>query len=186
MVPVWLLDIDGVLNAGGIDASVFKTKWPKATWLETRMRVELDPPWEFANNGPVHLAVAEPVRDFIVKVHEAGLATIRWHTTWRDAAQQLAQWLTLPTFPVQWAPEYYAGQRSWWKVPAAVRVVKEEGRRLLWTDDDLARRRFVIKRDHPEIYNPTNLIVSPSDRFGLSPNELQRIWNYLEKEKDEH
>lgn len=180
--PVWLLDIDGVLNAvGGL--SVYRTKWPKAKWYESTMTIDLEPPWEFGNGDAVLLKVAGPVRDFIVEMHERDLAEIRWHTTWQSRAQRLANWLDLPTFPIHKAPEYLDGDRSgWWKLPAAKRVVDDEGRALLWTDDHI---RYEVRPDHRLIEDPRNLVIWPDDRFGLSPDELTRIRIYLEKGQED-
>lgn len=177
--PLWLLDIDGVLNATG-GSAVYRQKWPDANWFETSFVVSLEEPWTFGEGGPVRLKVAEPVRDFICEVHEAGLVEINWHTTWQDEAQKLANWLDLPTFPVFKAPEYFDGARgAWWKLRAIRRFVREEPPRpLLWTDDDI---RFELRGDDDLALDSKNLIICPDDRFGLSPTQLTRIRTYLEE-----
>lgn len=184
MVPVWLLDIDGVINAIG-GSAVYQGRWPDATWLETEMEVELEEPWKFADGrNEVYLKVAQPVRDFIRDVHDQGLAEIRWHTTWREEAWKLSRWLGLPMFPIHHAPEYFQTQNLnpntlWWKLYGANRVLADEGRPLLWTDDGI---RYEVPEDSRVYLDPHSLIIAPDDRYGLSPSDLDQIRNYLEKE----
>ena len=45
------------------------------------------------------------VVDFLIGVHEQDRAEIRWHTTWQHDAQNLANLVGLPTFPIAEAPE---------------------------------------------------------------------------------
>lgn len=172
-VPIWLLDIDGVLNAVG-GSQVYRNKWGTAPWRRVSMRV--------GEEGPFLIRVAEPVIEFVRDVHEKGLAEIRWHTTWRTEAQKLADWLDLPAFPVHQAPEYLFrhARGTWWKLPGARRVVEEEEHHLLWTDDEI---RYEVKPGDPVIYRPENLIITTDDRYGLSPDDLKRIKEYLEKER---
>lgn len=168
-VPVWLLDIDGVLNAVG-GRNVFRNKWPESLWLESEYTVH--------GSGPYRVVVAQPVVDFINLVHGQGLVEVRWHTTWQHDALRLGEWLKLPSFPVHPAPEYLATfKRGWWKLPGAYRVTKEN-RSLIWTDDDI---RYEI-RPNNQLYQPSNLIISPDDRYGLSPDDLDKIKTFLEKE----
>ncbi|MBF9129495.1 hypothetical protein I0C86_11020 [Plantactinospora sp. S1510] len=99
--PVWLLDIDGVLNA------VTKTPDPNVWPLDQWSRGE-------ASDGETEWPIlfARPVADFIRQVHEEGRAEIRWHTTWQQEAGAVGKLLDLPTFPVQPSPE--------WAVPGGV------------------------------------------------------------------
>lgn len=172
-VPVWLLDIDGVLNAVG-GSQVYRSRWSTSPWRRTNLMIGAE--------GPFHIKVAEPVIEFIRNVHEQGLVEIRWHTTWQHEARKLADWLDLPTFSVHQAPEYLFRHVSdnWWKLPAAKRVITDENRRLLWTDDEI---RYEVRPDDQVIHHPDNLIITTDDRYGLSPDELSKINEYLEKEK---
>jgi hypothetical protein len=74
------------------------------------------------------------VVNFLTGVHEEGRAEIRWHTTWQHDAQNLADLVGLPKFPVADAPEaprdgvpngeltaarMRDGLPAWWKYGAA-------------------------------------------------------------------
>jgi hypothetical protein len=177
-VPVWLMDVDGVLNAATKKPD--KNVWPLDDWISVR-----------ASDGKREWPVlaARPVVDFIRSVHKKGRAEIRWHTTWQEWATSLEALFDLPAFPVQAAPEWQAFLASdrvklhddeWWKIGAALRVVEEEKRPLLWTDDDAdsfwnlpadVRRRITTAQ-------PT-LIVAPSPSTGLCRRHLRQIDAFL-------
>jgi len=89
--PVWLLDVDGVINAATIKPPTYV--WPADAWIKTKVL-----------GLTVH--VAQPVLDFIREVHELGRVEIRWHTTWQLDAPAFGEVLGLPTFPVADAPEW--------------------------------------------------------------------------------
>jgi hypothetical protein len=186
LVPVWLLDVDGVLNA--IAKKPDPSVWPKDTWLTGTARA-----------GGKHwpILAAQPVLDFVLAVHSAGAAEIRWHTTWQSDAQgALSTLLGLPQFPLTHSPEASAGLAplggsssgygEWWKLPAAQRVLSEEGRRLLWTDDDLA---FEATRAYwsslPLPLPPglaadrSSLLISPRENLGLTRRHLADIADFL-------
>jgi hypothetical protein len=133
-LPVWLLDVDGVLNAATKKPD--RNVWPLDDWAEG-----------CAHDGRRQWPIlfARPVAAFIREVHEQGRAEIRWHTTWQQDAAVVGKLMHLPDFPVAEAPEWHAflaadrvklHDDEWWKIGAAVRVVEEEKRPLLWTDDD--------------------------------------------------
>jgi hypothetical protein len=172
-IPVWLLDVDGILNAATKKPD--KNVWPLDDWVAGR-----------ASDGKREwpILTARPVVDFIREVHRAGRAEIRWHTTWQEWAHSLSASLDLPEFPVQEAPEWAVHLRgeteSWWKVGAALRVVEEEKRPLLWTDDDAdsfwnlpADVRLRITSAQP------TLIVAPSSYTGLCRRHLRQIDAFL-------
>lgn len=159
--PVWLLDIDGVINAVG-DLRLRETTWPDARWVVGRA--------DAGGGATFTITAAEPTLQFIRRVHEEDLAEIRWLTTWRDAAQNVADLLCLPTFPVQ--REHVTGH-TWWKERCAEHVVNVEQRQLIWTDDDLhtelsAACRYRLK-------SAGALLIRPNYRVGLVAGELARI-----------
>ena len=80
-VPVWLLDIDGVLNAAAKKPD--RNVWPAADWIEGRAHEAGGAAWR--------ILAARPVVDFIRGVHEEGRAEIRWHTTWQHDAAAVAK-----------------------------------------------------------------------------------------------
>ncbi|MDQ6850739.1 MAG: hypothetical protein M3070_12410 [Actinomycetota bacterium] len=171
-VPLWLLDIDGVVNAlayrpGG-------DVWPRNQWV----RCTITTPVEGRGVMTLPILAARPVLDFVSQVHERGLAEIRWHSTWRDAAMTaFAPKLGLPTsIQISVAPEWTDRPVGlWWKLAAAQRAV-EAGRRLVWTDDDLA----VFADQAAEVgAHPDTLLIGPDPEHGLSPDDLMRIGEFL-------
>ena len=180
--PVWLLDIDGVINA--ISKKPDRSVWPAHQWITGTANAD-------GTDWPI--LAAQPVIDFIRDVHETGRAEVRWHTTWQHDAHNLAKLLDLPEFPVQDCPEF--GERrqglagaawtptraGWWKLPAAERVVGEEGRALVWTDDDA--NTGLRDAGGPEAlarFAPT-LVVCPREHLGLTPKHLRAIDEFLTK-----
>jgi hypothetical protein len=137
------------------------------------------------------LLAARPVLDFVRRVHRAGRAEIRWHTTWQSEAAAVSRALDLPDFAVQPAPEFDSWQRqriggaaplgaTWWKLPAAERVADDEGRPLLWTDDDAeAQLGPAAAERHPLYARDDVLVVVPRTEVGLTPLDLLAIDAFL-------
>ncbi len=166
-LPVWLLDIDGVVNAGYRGDPPIDV-WPE--WIATSAHNE--------RVWPINAAV--PVLDFIRRVHDEHHAEIRWHTTWQEKAANVGSALGLPDFPVHPAPEFDGGMRSfeWWKLPGVWRVLDDEGRRLVWTDDDIGTELRFAERAALET-RPEVLMVTPPSSTGLRPQDLERIAEFL-------
>jgi hypothetical protein len=165
--PIWLLDIDGVINAWDEDVPYFL--WPEWTTVEVP-------------NGPHHYPIktAHGVRDFICRVHEEGLAEIRWHTTWQHDANRVGTAVGLPEFPVQPAREHGAWryrQTQLWKVPTVFQVAAEEGRPVLWTDDDA--RQMLADHQLLTLIAMGCTVIAPDGRIGLAPQELEAIEQVL-------
>lgn len=169
-VPVWLLDLDGVVNAA---SRTFPTHaWPAETWQGIEVEDEEGITWP--------IKAARPVVEFIKGVHEAGRAEIRWHTTWQAHALHVGRQIGLPDFGVQEAPEYKEyGAEGWWKSPAARRILAEEGRDLVWTDDDADLELGRDERMELATLGRRLLIVCPDSRTGLCRKHLRRIDKFL-------
>jgi hypothetical protein len=175
---VWLLDVDGVVNA--VAAEGDPSVWPAYSWQRRRV-APVDDGYEYS------ILTADPVLDFLRGVDAAGRAEIRWHTTWqRSAPLRISPALNLPAWPVADAPEFthhrdsgYAGvaDRSWWKLAAAQRVVSLEGRRLLWTDDDIDRVADAALA--ALVGRPDVLALSPDTATGLTADDLRRCAEFL-------
>jgi hypothetical protein len=169
-VPVWLLDIDGVINA--LARGPVRGSFPRDAWAQHAVEAEIP------GLGPMLLPilVAHPVLQFVRDVVEAGSAEVRWHSTWRTAAlTDLAPTLGLPPIPMSIAPEWTQRPTGWWKLPAAQRVVAS-GRRLVWTDDDITHFRDEIG---DLAGRPDALLISPDPDTGLTQRELDRIADFL-------
>lgn len=163
--PVWLLDIDGVINADeNADA------WHSADWIDRRVRF---------GHGRVRVFAARPVLDFIRHVHANGLADIRYHTTWQHDAHHLGAVFGLPRLPVQDAAEYAHGGRltTWWKLPVVWRLIAA-GHRVVWTDDDI--EASLMDAQKLRLEDAGALIVSPDPTTGLRQTDLDKIATYLD------
>jgi hypothetical protein len=131
------------------------------------------------------ILVSLPVLAFIRATHESGAAEIRWLTTWMDDAQAIADEFGLPTFPVEGGPEYdrrlhdrVFDREAWWKLPAATRVLVDEKRPLIWTDDDITYDLGRRGQDEMRTLGPA-LLLGPNERTGLTPKHLRRITEFL-------
>jgi hypothetical protein len=178
--PVLLLDVDGVINV--VARKPPTHIWYADAWVETQVRT---------GEHNYRILAAQPVLDLLERIHVEGLAEIRWHTTWQNDTEILADALCLPSWPVAHAPEFRGGLawisarirnelNPWWKVPAAERVVREEKRPLIWLDDDItwSLRRYNVDRELRD-YAPT-LTISPDEKIGLTKKCLLRIEQFLE------
>jgi hypothetical protein len=171
-VPVWLLDIDGVLNA--ISSKPDRTVWPADAWREFDATDE-------RTNTTWPILAAEPVAAFIRDVHTSGRAEVRWHTTWQESANKVGAELGLPELEVQDAPEFrdeaehYLG---WWKLAAALRVIQDEQRPLIWTDDDATMGR-IMPTPYDQVRAFPNLLIAPQQRIGLTRKQLRAIDEHL-------
>jgi hypothetical protein len=169
--PVWLLDIDGVVNA--LARSPVEGSWPADAWLQRVVTADIPD----AGRMVLPIFTAQPVLDFVAQVAAAGVADVVWHSTWRSAAvTDLAPALGLPALPISVAPEWTdrpAG--TWWKLPAAERVVAS-GRPLVWTDDDIA----ALPDQVAELAaRPDTLLISPDPRTGLTAQHLRAIAEFV-------
>jgi hypothetical protein len=170
--PVWLLDIDGVVNA--LSRAPVRGSFPCDRWIEIMVHTEMP------GIGPASFPIraARPVLDFVARVHASGAVEIRWHSTWREAAiTDLAPALGLPDLPISVAPEWtdHHGIVPWWKQPAAERVLAS-GRHLVWTDDDIA----VFRPDLAAFDGRDDaLLIAPDRDRGLTQPELDAIDRFL-------
>lgn len=178
--PVWLLDVDGVINACSRELPT--NNHPEDTWNSVHC----------AAMGAIWpITWSTVVRDFLLDAHER--VEIRWHTTWQHDAQTIADALSLPEWEVQPAPEFYSrhsmyggwggSPSSWWKMGGALDVVNNEKRPLIWTDDDLSNfevDRFLSLKtsDVPTI------LVTPDTTCGLTANQLRSISAFIEKHQE--
>ncbi len=165
--PAIILDIDGVINA--ITKKPDRTIWPE--WSQEIILGE--------NLIAYPMWVASAVVNFWNRLDGLDVADIYWHTTWQGYAnERVAPSLGLPVFPVLDAPEYLISETyttQWWKVPAVLRL-KDEGRRILWIDDDIP---YMNVPDGPW------MTLSPRENTGLTPKHLRIIAGFVDVDPDE-
>lgn len=178
--PVWLLDIDGVVNAVG--EPVDGDGWGG---------------WEYgkaiAGGQEWPLRWAPELVAHINDIHGSGLAEVRWHTTWQADAANFAAAVGLDDFEIAEAPEFYDrgyaarcimnNRPQWWKLPAAERVLFDEKRPLLWTDDDI----FSEIGDSDELealgVSPDFYAVVPNQSVGLTSSAVAQIRQWLARRR---
>lgn len=160
-VPVWLLDVDGVLNGsrpgwGGAG----RAGRVSVDGLALRLR------WEPKAIGCIRT------------LHMGGLIEVRWCTTWVPWADRLEDLWRLPTLLRAWdgdPPDTWAA-----KCAAAVQVIAD-GRRLVWTDDDLDPAEVP-----PEVEKAQRggqaLLIRPRSSRGLRPEDFHRIEEFARAE----
>jgi hypothetical protein len=167
VVPILLLDVDGVLNAP---------------------RQELPPGWQRGTYNGFVLSWDPTVTARLRDWHEQRRVEIQWLTTWaHDADRLLAEPMGLPRgLPVHVhggaAPIGFlgplGGAGGWWKLAAARAVAEAEpDRRIIWIDDDLAVQ--AAETGEWLAANPHVLVVAPDLYTGLTHEQLDAIEAWL-------
>lgn len=162
--PLWLLDVDGVLN---VHVTKNKKTPKSAGWDD----------W-FTGSAPHRgrdwpMMAAVNVLGFVRGAHVEGLAEIRWLTTWEedDGVRDIERLFDLPEFPI--AGRAADHPLEWWKLPIAQRVHGEDpDREIVWTDDDIRHSR--LAKEWLSAWD-TILPIAPNQGMGLIPAHLDRI-----------
>jgi len=162
--PVWLLDVDGVINTT-------KPGWGAAP---SRSLV-----WSAADNTSYLLRWAPLLVDRIRGLVLTGKVEIRWCTTWCPEAERLEQLWHLPQLDrALEADPMPRGAECWPLKRAAAGDVLAEGRRLIWTDDE------ALPPPGPERDELTaegrGLLIAPRATRGLQPADLDLIEKFAE------
>ena len=148
--------------------------WPEDQWIQRIVTDSRPKDWTITS--------AQPVLDFITKVHEGKWAEIVWLTTWQHDANKVADALFLPHFPhidnPMWQRERYAGPR-WWKLAEVTRELAS-GRPIIWTDDDISSEILTLfRKAQGELDAPASLVLCPNTNEGLAPRHLAKIAEFL-------
>lgn len=166
-VPVWLLDVDGVLNT------------TRPGWGAAPRRAVA---FSDGMNWPIRWAPA--LIDRIRGLHASRTVEIRWCTTWCPDAHQLEGLFRLPCLPrallMDPVPRGAEGRAA--KLAAARSVLDDEGRCLVWTDDDAIPETWLL-RDELEAGGRA-LLIAPSPRRGLQPSHLHSIEAFLRRHRE--
>ena len=165
--PIWLLDVDGVINALSHPES-----WPDSQEGIAHL-----------SDGSFKICWSPELIEEIKLLSK--FIEIRWLTTWGKLANTALRPLVgLPDeFPVQAEPVYETGYGGGnyqyttfdWKFIAAKEALKE-GRPIIWTDDDAwtedMKREICAEADSKKI---PILMIRPQVLNGLSKNHISTI-----------
>jgi hypothetical protein len=157
--PVWLLDVDGVLNAT-------TPGWGAAPGGSLV--------WSGADNMSYLLCWAPLLIDRIRALHVAGTVEVRWCTTWCPEAERLEKLWQLPPLARSLSADPMPRGAACWPLKlAAAWDVLDEGRRLIWTDDE------ALPEPGPDRDELTAdgraLLIAPRASCGLQPADLDLI-----------
>jgi len=181
--PLWLLDVDGVLNAVNIiedlQALEGDINWPD---YQVGRALSGRPA------GHTYKIIWSPTLvKRITALVEEDLVEIQWLTTWEERAQtQIGPLLGLPHFELPGKRDLGAEHQSlitgagdyWWKFPLAREAVAETPQRpLIWTDDDLVSvpEATAWARKRWQDGGGMAMLVNPAWEIGLSPRQMDAI-----------
>jgi hypothetical protein len=153
--PVWLLDVDGVIN-------VNRPGWggpPRCGEAHTAGMV-------------FRICWAPALIARIRALHDAGSVDIRWCSTWCCDADQLEHLFSLPRLGRAWLDDLAGTAAAAAKLAAARRALAD-GKRLIWTDD------VEVPTSGPMYEQLTKgaraLLIVPSPDRGLQSEHMDAI-----------
>ncbi|WP_196454402.1 hypothetical protein [Planomonospora sp. ID82291] len=153
--PVWLLDVDGVINAS-------RPGWGGPPRSGTA----------YSGGDAYRIRWAPALLDRIRALHRAGGVEIRWCSTWCADADQMERLFGLPRLARAWSEHLSATAAATAKLTAA-RDVLAQGRRLIWTDDVEVPAGGPV---HDELTaGGRALLIAPSPGRGLQPEHMDAI-----------
>lgn len=162
MTIVWLLDVDGVINAR-------RPGWGAAP------RTGL----AYADGMCYRIRWAPELVSRIRAISDHGV-NVRWCTTWVNEISQIENLVKLPQFGRTFMLPDDRTSIPHAKLATALDVVRH-GHRLIWTDDD------AIPSDGPAhdelVRDGRALLLSPSASRGLQPDHISLIEDFIHLEK---
>lgn len=160
-IPIWFLDIDGVVNALEPADGLVRTT---AECMGHQFTIHYSP----------------EVVEVINAAHRAGLVEVRWLSTWeQEARTSFAPAVGLDDFAAYSIPDGDTGR--WYKADVVDRVVAEEGRPFVWTDDENDLEPYGLL---DAALAQHRLLLAPDPDVGLSLKNLTRIHEFLQDYRD--
>ncbi|GGL53724.1 hypothetical protein [Planomonospora parontospora] len=157
--PVWLLDVDGVINAS-------RPGWGAAPRSGTA----------YSGSNAYRMRWAPALLDRVRALHRAGDVEIRWCSTWCPDADQMERLFALPRLARAWSGHLSADAAAAAEL-AAARDVLARGRRLIWTDDVEVPTSGPV---HDELTGGGRaLLIAPSPGRGLQPGHMAAIEAFI-------
>lgn len=162
MKPIWLLDVDGVMNAVQMPG---KVPTGPGMWTE----------WEMTSANGFGITwspqLVKRMNDLVV----ADKVEIVWLTTWWDNIEDLPfpDW---HGFRVANTREEYLSHVSWWKLPVVQRLYSPD-QKMVWTDDDIDYDREAVDW----LTGKHNILpICPKTLIGITPNHMDKIEEFLD------
>lgn len=154
--PIWLLDVDGVIN------KIARPNPGDNTGIAN------------ADGGFYNMTWRGVVTRFIRDTVESGRAEVRWATTWVSEARQIEELFDLPELPLAFPADTGRYEISRAKLAAANEAIAS-GRTLIWTDDDAIPSDFFLS-----ISAKGHLPIAPDYTIGLTDADLKLIGYYID------
>ncbi|MFG1779291.1 hypothetical protein ACGFIG_23055 [Micromonospora sp. NPDC049048] len=160
--PVWLLDVDGVVNAD------------RPGWSAPPRRSTV---WSDTDQVSYRIRWAPALLDRIRCLHVGGAVEVRWCSTWCPDAHRLERlWRLPPLASALDADPMPRGADCWPLKRAAAARVLAEGRRLVWTDDEAIPGPGTVRDGLCR--EGRALLIAPRSRQGLQPADLDLIESF--------
>jgi len=160
--PVWLLDVDGVLN-------VTRPGWGGAPLHKLL--------WSNSDKRSYPIRWSPALLDRIRALHNSGAVELRWCTTWCPDANRLEELWRLPRLRRALdADPMPRGSACWPLKLAAARAVLAQGRRLIWTDDEAVPPEGPVRAELTA--GGRALLIAPRANRGLRPADLEEIESF--------
>jgi hypothetical protein len=161
--PVWLLDVDGVINTR-------RPLWGPELRRGAARSAGVDWPIRWAPALIAHIR----------RLAVAGVVEVRWCTTWCPDADVLERLFDLPPLGSSLTAADLSGVQDTDTVKlAAARRVLAERRRLVWTDDTAVPISGPLARELTA--GGRGLLIRPHPRRGLRPSDLTRIESFARR-----
>lgn len=164
--PVWLLDVDGVINAS------------RAGWHRAPRAVQV---WSASDHFSYRIRWEPHLVTAINRIHDTGLAEVRWSTTWCPDIGNLEDALRIGPFATAFCerPDHLTWAEL--KVHAALDALAD-GRRIVWTDDvEIGPARNLFPAIAEAEKTGRALLVAPHPSQGLRPEDIARIEAFCEE-----
>jgi hypothetical protein len=163
-LPVWLLDVDDVVNAS-------RPCWGTAPYT-ARVQDAFGMEWK--------LRWAPKLLERIRVLQRSGTVEIVWCTTWCPEARQLERLWGLPELQCAWTAPKFGFDAVEAKQAAALETVRA-GRRLIWTDDDAIP---TVGELVDELEAAGALLIRPKKNRGLQPDDMDAIEAFIGAAKE--
>ncbi len=169
--PVLLLDVDGVVNAHGPYADIYK-----------KGRRRYNPHWDCEMSQGAAAAQgrewpiwwAAPLADRLLALHQRGLVEIRWCSTWNSDASAIENLLGWPVLTLAF-PTVKVHRRD---IPRLKRQaaldVLSQGRPLIWVDDTEVPFEWELSHAAMTVSGWV-LLIRPKEALGLMPEHMDQI-----------